>query len=599
LTLHLNSAGRSCDRRSAEIADRRFSAALLGLLGASLAAPLVLAQTASQITPPTFRPEPPRLEGALVFSGQPGLEAPPGAERLSVTISGVAIEGALPEMAEANSAFEQRLLGRPVALSEIFAAAQELEAAYAQAGLVLTRVVLPEQTLRDGGALRLVIVSGFVERIDVANVRPLVRPRIERVTQQLVRRPGLTLEEIERQLLIAGDAAGVALRSALAPGAEPGGTVITLEAEHRPVTGFVGTDNTLSDELGTWSISTGLEINSLFRQGEMIYLRAAAHPELNGDDESGGVFDDDPRIRSLAAGLVLPLGTSGLTFGLEAVQSNTTPELAGGIDTASEFRRLSFSLQYPWIRSRAFDLRTEAIFDAQTETLDLLAENQATLALSEDDLRILRLATEGEWRLASGAVAQIGGVLSVGLDSFGARSADDASPTLPLSRQGADAEFAKLDLAASYSQPIAEHLVYSLYGRGQTSFGEPLVRSEQIGIASFSELSTFDAGSLGGDSGWVLRADLLSPWSVNAPRLPLSQVTPYVFGAIGELYLAEPSAFEEDRLRAAALGVGLDLSTVLEPGFSGLSLTVEYGRAFRDDDISDENRFTFVGSFRF
>ena len=46
------------------------------------------------------------------------------------------------------------------------------------------------------------------------------------------------------------------------------------------MTGFVGADNTLSDELGTWSVSTGLEANSLLGQGEMVYLRAAASPEL-------------------------------------------------------------------------------------------------------------------------------------------------------------------------------------------------------------------------------------------------------------------------------------------------------------------------------
>src|SRR5690606_29383935 len=113
-----------------------------------------------------------------------------------------------------------------------------------------------------------------------------------------------------------------------------------------------------------------------------------------------------------------------------------------------------------------------------------------------------------------------------GLNALGARTASDATATLPLSRQGADAEFAKLELAASYSRPVADNLVVSVYGRGQTSFGEPLLRSEQIGIASFRELSTFDAGSIGGDSGWVLRGDVLSPWPVNMAGLPPMRVTP-------------------------------------------------------------------------
>ena len=109
----------------------------------------VFAQTASQITPRTFEPSPPTLGGAVVFSGQPGLEAPPGADRLSVTVSGVSVEGGLPEMAPATTALENRLVGKPVPVSEIFAAAQSLEEAYAQAGYVLARVVIPQQSLRE------------------------------------------------------------------------------------------------------------------------------------------------------------------------------------------------------------------------------------------------------------------------------------------------------------------------------------------------------------------------------------------------------------------------------------------------------------------
>ena len=473
-----------------------------------------LAQTASQLTPPTLRPEPSRLEGlqgALVFSGKPGLEAPPGAEKYSVTISGVAIDGALPQMAEANRAFEQRLVGHPVPLTEIFAAAQDLEAAYAQAGFVLNRVVIPEQTLRDGERLRVVIVSGFVERVDLQNVPAAVRPRIEQLTRPLVHRPGLTLAEIERQLLLAGDTAGVALKSALAPGTEAGGTVITLDADYHPVTGSIGFDNTLSDDLGTWAVSAGLEANSVLHLGELIYLRATGNPQFT-DRDTGGLFDEFPRMRSLGGGVVLPIGTDGLAFNGEVVQSKTTPELGGGIETPSEYERLSLRFQYPWIRSRNVNLSSQLIFDATSDKFGVILPDGQNRTLAQDKLRILRLSSQAGWQRNSGALARLGGVLSFGLDAFGARSADDATPDLPLSRQGADDQFAKLELAASYSQQPMEHFAYVVMGRGQTSFGEAMPRSEQIGIASFNELSTFDAGTLGGDSGWVIRADALSPW---------------------------------------------------------------------------------------
>ena len=565
--------------------------ATLALIAAFAAGP-PNAQTASQVTPSSLRPELQRLQGALVFSGQPGLEAPAGAERLSVTLSGVTIEGALPQMRADNRAIETRLTGRPIPVAEIFVAAQDLEAAYAREGFVLARVVLPAQTLRDGDRLRLVVVNGFVERTDLGGVPTPVRGRIDALTRPLVGRPGLTLGVIERRLILAGDTPGVALTSALSTGAQPGGTVLTFDAKYRRLTGFVAADNTLSDELGEWAVTLGFEANNYFRLGEVVYVRFAGHPG-DSEDGLGGLFDDQPQMRSIAAGAVFPIGTEGLSFGIEAVQSKTTPEVAG-LQTASEFRRLSLRLSYPWIRSRKLDVSTDLIFDIQSEDLEALGPEAR---LSEDDVRVLRVAANARRSFDSGATLQGRAVVSVGLDAFGARGADAIDPGL--SREGADASFTKLELAADYLHPVNEHLAFAVHARAQTSFGDPLVRSEQIGIASFQELSTFDAGTLGGDSGWIVRADVLSPWPVSIPSFPVSRITPYAFAATGALYLEQPTGPEVSTLRASSVGVGVEFSTLLDPSFSTATLTAEYGRAFRDDSEADENRFTLVGSYRF
>jgi hemolysin activation/secretion protein len=241
----------------------------------------------------------------------------------------------------------------------------------------------------------------------------------------------------------------------------------------------------------------------------------------------------------------------------------------------------------------------EVMLDVQSDDLDLV-EGDDELGLYDDDLTVLRLAADGRRQLGSSATIEGRATASFGLDALGARTAEDATDTLPLSREGADAVFQKLEIAASYSQSLAEHLAFSVYGRAQTSFGQPLLVSEQMGIANFDELSTFDAGTLGGDSGWILRGDVQSPWSLGAGAAPFfSRVTPYAFAAMGALYLEEPSAFEEETLGVASLGVGVELVSLIDPAFSNATLTMEYGRAYRDDDEPDENRFTLVGSFRF
>lgn len=566
-------------------------------LSSGVGAVPALAQTASQITPPSFRPSQSQSGSALVFSGQPGLGTPAGAERLTVRLSGIAIENVPPGFSAEASALEARLVGRRIAASEIFAAARELEGAFVRAGSVLVRVVLPAQTIKDGNRLRLVVVNGFIERVDYRNLPEPTRARVSALIEPLVGRRDLTLGEIERRLLIAGDTPGVALRSTLAPSASTGGTTLILEAKYRPVTGFFGGDNTVGRALGGFTIGGGVDANTVFGQGETLYLRALGHPGGNDATGIGSLFSDDPRLRTLSGGFVLPLGTDGLTLNVEGTNSRTAPRFRNLIQSNSEYERLAIRLRYPWLRSRTANFFTEAAFDATREGIGLVLP-ATTLPLSLDRLRILRISGDGDLRLEGGGLVVGRGTVSFGLDALGARGAADATPLLPLSRLGADADFRKFDAAMTLTQPVSDALVVALYARGQTSFGQPLPRSEQIGTASFQELSTFDAGSLAGDSGWVVRGELSSPFAATPDGLPVS-VAPYVFGATGMLYLERPTILENASLQVSSLGLGVRLGGLLAADGPHASLTLEFGRRFRDDALPDSNRFTILGSLRF
>jgi hypothetical protein len=109
---------------SLKLSRLRLTAAVPALLVAFCGA--AAAQTASQITPPSFRPGAPQAGASIIFSGRPGLDAPPGAERLTVRIRGIAVEGPLPPLSAEHRALEARLVGRPVRASELFAAVREL-----------------------------------------------------------------------------------------------------------------------------------------------------------------------------------------------------------------------------------------------------------------------------------------------------------------------------------------------------------------------------------------------------------------------------------------------------------------------------------------
>lgn len=574
----------------------------LAALAACLAAPdgtQAWAQSAAQITPQTFRPATPRGGSSLVFSGQPGLDAPAGADKLFVSISGITVQGGLPELAGEIASLRARLVGKRVPASEIFAAARELEATYARAGFVLVRVILPAQTLKDGGDLRLVLINGFIQRVEYRNVPDEVKGRISSVVEPLVGRPGLTLREIERRLLIAGDTPGVSLRSALQAGDASGATVLVLESRYRRFGAFTGFDNTLSGQLGRSNLTAGIDSNSALSQGELIYLRAAGHVGTTHNGY-GGFTDEYPRARTLAAGAIIPLGIDGMTFNIEGVNSRTTPKppanLQAGVNYYSVYDRFSARLRYPWIRSRALTFASDIVFDAENETQGLLV--QTTFPLAKDRLRVLRLSSDLAYNSDWAGFFTARGVLSFGIAGLGARTDEGGTRFVPLSRQGADPNFQKFEVAATYTKPIVEHAVLNVYARAQTSFNQALPQAEQIGIASFQELSTFNAGTLGGDSGWVIRSELSSPWQVDNLGWPVT-VAPYAFGATGALYLNRPTIVEQGTTHVSSIGVGIRFLSVIEPAFSQASLTLEYGRAFRDDNQPDSNRFTVVGTVRF
>ncbi|WP_349644664.1 MULTISPECIES: ShlB/FhaC/HecB family hemolysin secretion/activation protein [unclassified Bradyrhizobium] len=549
--------------------------------------------------PPSFRPNLER-PGGFTLPGTPGLVVPAGAEKLFVRLSGVSIKGGLPQLAAASGALEARLAGQKVSGADIFAAARELEAAYARAGYVLVRVVLPPQQLSDGARLKLVVIDGFIERVETRDVPERVRGRIMTLVGSLTGRRGLTLGEIERRVVLAGDIPGVILRSTLMPGKGDGATVLVIDATHQAVSETLTFDNTLSKALGRTTLGAGLDLNSVGGFGELVYLRAGGHPD-GGDN---GWFDRYPRNRTLAAGIVVPLWVDGLTFNAEYTDARTTPLAVAGMQTTDTFERLSLRLRYAWLRERTANFNSELALDAQDELQSLFVAGVPT-PLSQDRLRIVRFTNDGDLLTPWGGTVSGRATASFGLDGLGARTAAEATPLLPLSRQGADASFRKFDISLGYSQTVIEHLAVSVTARAQTSFNAPLLRSEQIGIANTTGLSAFDAGTVVGDQGYVVRGELSSPWAlpVSLPMLQASGIgvvaAPYLFAAYGEVTQRDPTALEAASIRATSYGAGLRLGGAALGRISNGSLSLEYGHATRSDGVAAGDRFTVVSAFRF
>jgi hemolysin activation/secretion protein len=559
-------------------------AALIGALSMSAAPALAQQVAPSRLAPQTLRPQAaPSVD--IASPGGESLAAPANAGRLTVEIGKVVVEGGFPELAGAAAALAAGVEGKRVSVAQIYAVANAIEQAYAAAGFVLARVIVPPQKLSRNGALRLIIVDGFVEDIDVKGVPERQRAIVAARMASLIGRRHVQLAEIERRLLLASDVPGIALKSTLARGARSGGTLLVVEATQRYVSGSVGVDNRLPSSLGTWEVNSALAVNSPFGFGEQFYGSATTSYQIDR------VFDGDGPLRVLGGGVVLPIGLDGLTLNPEYTNSIArTPMSAGAPATLGEFERFALRANYPVIRTRAQTLNLQVAYEWDEEHLTPIG---FPTDLYKDRYQVLRFQGVYNAVLPSGAAAQATGAFSQGLTG---RDADVGAATgVPLSRAGAAPTFGKLNLDLRFQQPLPYALQLGVIGRAQTSFGAPLFTAEQFSLDGIDALSAFPAGAFSVDQGATLRAEASRPMTIDFDGVTTS-IAPYLFASGGRGMLAMPTAVEQKNISAASVGLGLRTGADFIGAPYGSTFGMEFGREL-SDVTAEEQGYRFNLAF--
>ncbi|MGJ4930781.1 ShlB/FhaC/HecB family hemolysin secretion/activation protein [Bradyrhizobium sp. HKCCYLS2038] len=545
-------------------------AGLAALTAASSDAP-AQAIAPSQVTPPSLRPAQPPAGAVIVSPRTSPLTAPPGARDLTVLIGNVVVEGSFPELAGASETFTAQLTGKRVSVEAIYAAAARLEQAYVQAGFSLVRVVLPAQHLVDRGPLRVAVIDGFIEQVDVSALPAQVRGVIERRTAALVGRRHVTQAQIEHALLIAAEVPGMKLKSSLARGVAEGGTRLILEGEHHLVSVAAGTDNRLSKSLGIWQLRGSVTVNSALGWGEQVY--ASAGSGANPNDFVGG----RPPLLLYGVGAVLPFGSDGLTVNPEYTRSITRTAAAANVPaTLGTFERYSLRLRDPIRLTRTGSLYANAaleLIDQQSQA------SEFGVALNHDHYGALRLGSEYATVLPWGAGLQLGAQGSFGLGGRGTLDADATG--IPLSRQSASPQFVKWSANARLSQPLPGGLQLDVLTAGQYSHGRALLRPEQIALDGSDALTAFASGTFTADQGVTLRGELSRAFALpfNTSTMNLS---PYLFGAYGHGWIVNATAVEQPSFNAESVGAGVRSGLGGAAGWTAANLTLEVARGFTD-----------------
>jgi hemolysin activation/secretion protein len=500
------------------------------------------------------------------------------------------VEGAFPELESETSSLSQAVEGHRVTVAQIYEFANALEQAHARAGYVLVRVTVPPQKLNDRGALRIVVVDGFIEKVQVDNVPDKVRVLVTRRMASIVGRRHIKLDEIERHLLIAGDVPGLRLKSTLARGTNVGGALLVLEGAHRLVSATATIDNHLPASLGTWSYGANVALNSPLGFGEQFYASAQAGSDLMR------VFDSTSPLRVLGAGAVLPLGLDGWILNPEYTNSRSHPEPTnGGLVNIGQFERFALRTSYPLIRTRTNTLSLTGAFEYISQHVAL---PQFSTDLNKDRYGALRTGAAYETGLPWwGAVLQTTATFSHG--TGGRDRADADASGIPLSRQGAGPLFTKANMDAHITQPLPAEFRIDLFGRAQASFGKPLLVSEQFSLDGPQAISAYPSGTLNVDQGGTLRGELGRPFALPGFVAPLI-LSPYGFGVFGAGRLVDPTIVEVAAIRGGAVGAGLRSGIDIPGGYQGVTLGLEAARQFSNlPNLTHTWRGNFSMNIRF
>jgi hemolysin activation/secretion protein len=380
------------------------------------------------------------------------------------------------------------LLGQTITVARVYQIAAEMTARYRSAGYILSSVVVPQQTIKDGH-VTLQAVEGYVSAVtiegDVGHRDGLFDKMRRRV---LADRP-LRNSTLERFLLLLNDLPGMTAQGVLQPAKDTSGASELIVRLHKSVVNISASGSNRGSRLqGPVQLQGTAALNSIFGtldQTSLQYLQASDSDKLR-------FYSLTHRERITASGLDLTLSAnrskSNTELGKEFLLSN--------LQTDSKQARID--LAYPIIRLRALNVALRGAFTYSDGRTDAISE-----PFNHDVIAAVRTGINMDVTDAAGGVNLFDVEYSHGLNAAGASRYGD-----PLaSRPGGRPDFSKITTNLARLQSLGGPFSLLLALNGQFAFNKTLIAEEfAYGGEYFGR--AYDVSELVGDSGVAAKLEL-------------------------------------------------------------------------------------------
>jgi len=434
---------------------------------------------------------------------------PRAVDEVHFKLSGIMITGATTIAPTEFKPLWTGLIGKDVTLGDVLDIADKIEAAYRARGYLLVRAYVPPQRVANG-IFTINVVEGYLANVTVQGGDSDVRSQVHGYLRPATNARPLTVETIERGLLLTNDLPGITATGVLKPSPDtPGASDLVVDVSQPPVTGGLAVDNRGSRFSGLWTIAGDVEFNSIF-----------------GADQLAATVTLSPSSLEQVAGSLryrTPIGDDGLIGSLIATVTHGEP---GSSLTAFNVLTDSWAvgprLTYPVIRTREETLLLDGGFTVQDARVYILGTG-----VSHDKWRVLDIGgTYQRANILGGATWTTTFDLAQGIPGLDAT--DNHAPVA--SRAGALFDFTKATLFTRLSMPLADSFSAVLSAQGQYSLA-PLITGEQITFGGTQIGRGYDPGAITGDHGVGGSAELRYDIRLNKDWVQALEPYVYVDGA--------------------------------------------------------------------
>jgi hemolysin activation/secretion protein len=486
----------------------------------------------------------------------PSTAPPSGAEKLTVRIRDICIKGGTVYTKEELAPLYADMIGHDVPVTALYDLAKRITAKYGSDGYVLSRAIVPPQSLSPHGARPcLKIIEGYIDNVEwpaaVAGYRDFFTEYTAKITAQ---RPA-NIRTIERYLLLAGDLPGLHFNASLKPSkTHEGASTLVVEVVVKPLDLYGRLDNRGTPSRGPNEYLLGASINNLLHQHESLTLNWA------------NTLPHTQELEYASASYRQVLTAEGLFAFVNASYGFGHPgtELLRILDFRTASTLVEAGLASPVIRSREKNLTLSALFFMS----DNVSDTSILSPFQEDRLRGFRFKADGDWADRFLGINQVNLTYSQGFHGLGSTENADLSATAvnspPPSRLTGRVDFEKIEATLSRTQPIYGR--FSAFGSiyGQYAF-TPLLVPEQCGYGGRFFGRAYDPSELLGDH--CLEGVVELRYDVPKFAPSIDQVQLYTFADYGRLWMLAPAPNDllfgtPGNFTAASAGFGARLAVL-------------------------------------